>query len=814
MKFDITGMSCSACVARVEKAVSALEGVESCSVSLLTNSMLVEGTLDASKIISAVSEAGYGAIEADESAEISASQFESKEIPRLKRALLLSAGFLVVLMYISMGHIMWGWYLPSFLMHPVVIGALEATLALIVMIINRRFFISGAKAVISRSPNMDTLVALGSGVSFVYSVYLYIRIILGEHHLLHGLYFESAGMIVTLITVGKLLEAIAKGKTTSALRTLMDMSPKYATIIENGKERVIRASELRPDDIFIVKSGESIPADAVIIEGSASVDESSLTGESNPADKGEGDRVSASTICASGFLKCKAERTGADTAFAQIIKTVQNATATKAPIAKIADRVSGIFVPSIITIAVLVSLLWLAIGGGASLAITHAISVLVISCPCALGLATPVAIMVGSGVGARGGILFKTAEALEHTGGVKIVALDKTGTVTTGQMQVVGLEAQGIAPEELLSLASALERKSEHPLARAIVDYAEQGAVPTLEAQGFESLAGKGVLATINGERVVGGRLELVSNYAHIPQHMIEKAQGLSKSGQTSLYFVRGSEPIGIISLSDTIKPSSTEAVKWLKKNGFRVVMLTGDNEHTARAIATEAGIDEVVAGALPSDKEQKIRELRADGRVMMVGDGVNDAPALAACDIGVAIGAGTDVAIDTAEVVIMKSELTDVCDAIRLSKATLRNIKQNLFWAFFYNVIAIPIASGALSGLGIVLSPMLGALAMSLSSVCVVTNALRLNLFKPLFKKTKNEEIEAEEDEMVTVIRVSGMMCPHCEARVKTALEAIEGVEKATPSHKKGVVKVKFDAPATVSQIKSAITEAGYSAE
>ncbi len=820
MKFDITGMTCSACSARVERAVSALDGVESCAVSLLTNSMLVTGTASADAIIKAVTDAGYGALEGDENASLTSSELENKEIPILRHRLILSSGFLVALMYISMGHVMWGWYLPSLLAVPIVIGALEALLALVIMIINRKFFISGVRAVINRSPNMDTLVALGSGVSYIYSAYLYVRIILGEVHLLHGLYFESAGMIVTLITVGKLLEAIAKGKTTSALSSLIDMSPKYATIIDNDKERVIRASELCSGDIFIVKSGESIPADAEVILGNASVDESSLTGESNPADKGEGDIVSASTICISGFLKCRAQRTGADTAFAQIIKTVKDATATKAPIAKIADRVSGIFVPSIMAIAVLVSILWLVISGDTALALTHAISVLVISCPCALGLATPVAIMVGSGVGARHGILFKTAEALEHTGGVKIVALDKTGTITTGKMRVDKVISERVSATELLTLALSLEKMSEHPLARAIVAYAEEKGILATEVQDFKSLAGMGVLATINGEIAVGGRRLLVSNYAHIPDQMVKIADEISEGGKTPLFFAKNGEFVGIISFSDTIKPSSRSAVKWLRKNGMCVVMLTGDNERTARAVATEAGIDEVVAGTLPSEKEQKIREFCTQGRVMMVGDGVNDAPALAVSDIGVAIGAGTDVAIDTAEVVIMKSELSDLCDAIRLSKATLRNIKQNLFWAFFYNVIAIPIASGALAGLGVTLSPMLGALAMSLSSVCVVSNALRLNFFKTLSKKSKNDDnnsdtMNSEEDnEMGLVLKVSGMMCPHCEARVKSVLEALDGVEKATPNHKKGIVKIKFDAPADISIIKSAITEAGYKVE
>ena len=816
MKFDVIGMSCSACVARVENAVSGVEGVEKCSVNLLTNSMIVEGSAEADAIISAVSKAGYKALEGDEMAEPDSAKFNDNESPRLKKRLLWSIGFLLALMYLSMGHVMYGWYLPKFLQNPVIIATFELVLALVVMIINRKFFISGVKGLINRSPNMDTLVALGSGVSYFYSLYLYIRMLFDtdKHQYLHQLYFESAGMILTLITVGKLLEAIAKGKTTSALRSLMDMSPKFATIIVDGQEKAIKASELKANDIFIVKSGERVPADGEIINGEASIDESSLTGESNPADKTVGDKVSASTICTSGFITARAERTGRDTTFAQIIKTVTEATTTKAPIAKIADRVSGIFVPTIMTIALFVLGIWLIIDGGIGTALERAISVLVISCPCALGLATPVAIMVGSGVGARRGILFKTAEALEVTGKTQIVALDKTGTITSGKMSVRDIVPNGITHKELLTLAYSLEDKSEHPLARAIVGYAIERGIDKIESTDFKALVGTGVEATINGAKIVGGKADFISKIARIPDDFIEKATELASQGKTPLFFARDGELIGLIALFDTIKKSSCEAIKWFKENGIHTVMITGDNETTARAVASEVGVDEFVAGVLPSGKEEKIRELCKRGRTMMVGDGVNDAPALVASDIGVAIGQGTDVAKDTAEVVIMKSDLLQLCDAIRISKKALTNIKQNLFWAFFYNAVAIPIASGALIGIGIALTPMIGALAMSLSSFCVVTNALRLNLFKSLNKNDNTEIEQSEDDEMVTVIKVSGMMCPHCEARVKEALEKLDGVAKATPNHKKGLVKIKFDAPCEISTIKTTITDAGYKVE
>ncbi|MBO5375204.1 MAG: heavy metal translocating P-type ATPase [Clostridia bacterium] len=812
-RFDITGMSCSACVSRVEKAVTGVDGVQKCSVSLLTNSMLVEGIIDDEVIISAVKGAGYGAIRAED-VTATDERFADKESPALIKRLIWSIGFLLALMYLSMGHVMWSWPLPSFLSDPITIALLELILALIVMVINRKFFISGAKAIINRSPNMDTLVALGSGVSFLYSTYIFAQMLFSQspHGYLHGLYFESAGMIVTLITVGKLLEAKAKGRTTSALKALMDLSPKYATIIKDGEEITIKARELCEGDIFVVRNGESIPADGIIIDGMASIDESSLTGESVPADKAEGGEVSASTICTSGFIKCRAERTGADTTISQIIKTVADATSTKAPIAKIADKVSGFFVPAIITIAVLVMIIWLVVGEGVGYAIGRAISVLVISCPCALGLATPVAIMVGSGVGAKNGVLFKTAQALEETGRAKIVAFDKTGTLTSGEMRVSDIIPYGISEDELLCLAYSLEEKSEHPLGRAIVKYAKERESEYIEGLDFKAHAGEGVRAIIKEEIALGGKADFIAKHAGIPDDALKMASSLAEQGKTPLYFAKNGAFVGIIAISDTIKPSSKEAVAWLKSNGLRVVMITGDNEHTARAVAGEVGIDEVIAGVLPNEKQSEIKALGVHGKTIMVGDGVNDAPALAEASVGIAIGAGTDVAIDTAEVVVMKSDLISVCNAIRLGRATLKNVKENLFWAFFYNVIAIPIAAGALAGVGLTLSPMLGALAMSLSSVCVVTNALRLNFFKAL--KGSSEPTDTEEDDMVTVIKVSGMMCPHCEARVKEALEKIEGVEKASPSHKKGLVKVKFDAPADISTIKSTIAEAGYKVE
>ena len=817
-KYEISGMTCSACVARVERAIKGVDGVEDCAVSLLTHSATVYGSADEQGVISAVQSAGYNAMKIDENEQISdtSERFLDKETPRLKKRFFLSIAILVPLMYISMGYSMWSLPLPSFLTQkPVIIASLQALLSLAIIIINGKFFVNGARSLIKLSPNMDTLVALGSGVSWAYSLYLLISMAFAPDasEYLHQIYFDSSAMILTLITLGKILEARAKGRTTSALKSLIDLTPKLATVIRDGQEIVVPASSLVKGDIFVIRAGESIPADAIVIEGEASVDESSLTGESVPVDKKEGDSVSASTVSRAGFIKCRAERTGNETVIAQIIKTVTDATATKAPIAKIADRVSGIFVPTIITIALIVTGIWLILDAEFSYAIGRGISVLVISCPCALGLATPVAIMVGSGVGAKNGVLFKTAEALEGIGRAQIVAFDKTGTLTSGQMRVSELvPIDSLSHKELLSLAMSAEQKSEHPLARAIMNKGEEQGVSFEESSEFSSVTGSGVLATIGAGTIAGGKANFVSNYAHIPEDFAEKALEMADKGATPLYFALNGKLIGLIGVRDTVKESSAQAIAWLKKNGFRAVMITGDNERTARAIADEIGIDEIIAGVLPNEKEKAIASLREQGKVIMLGDGVNDAPALARADIGVAIGAGTDIAIDTAEAVIMRGEPLDACNAIKLGQATLANIRQNLFWAFFYNVIAIPIASGALASVGFTLSPMIGALAMSLSSVCVVTNALRLNFFKPI-KKLENTERE-EEDGMVTVIKVSGMMCPHCEARVKSALEAIEGVKEAKPNHKRGLVKVVFDKEVDIDSLKATITEAGYKAE
>lgn len=823
-KYEIGGMSCSACVARVEKAIKAIDGVENCAVNLLTHSAIVEGSASADSIIGAVREAGYTATKIDENLQNSdtSERFLDKETPMLRKRFFLSVGFLLVLMYLSMGYTMWGFPLPSFLTkYPVAIAILQAVLSLVVMVINGKFFVNGVRAILGRSPNMDTLVALGSGVSWGYSIYILIVMSLSpdKAHYLHELYFESSAMIVTLITIGKILEARAKGRTTSALKSLMDLTPRLATVIRGDKEVTIPASELVRGDIFVIRNGESIPADAVIIEGDASIDESSLTGESVPVDKRVGDIVSASTINRSGFIKCRAERTGNETVIAQIIKTVSDATATKAPIAKIADHVSGIFVPTIITIALIVTGIWLILDAGIGYAIGRGISVLVISCPCALGLATPVAIMVGSGVGAKNGVLFKSAEALEGVGRAQIVAFDKTGTITSGEMRVSEVvPAYALTPTELLSLALSAEEKSEHPLARAIMKKGEEQKISFKTADEFSSSTGSGVIALVNGDKIVGGKADFVSNYAHIPEGFAKKAQEIAQNGATPLYFAKNGEFVGIISIRDTIKQTSAEAIAWLKKNGYRTVMITGDNELTARAIADEIGIDEVIAGVLPTEKERVISELRLGGKVIMIGDGVNDAPALARADVGIAIGAGTDVAIDTAEVVIMRGEPLDACNAIRLGRKTLTNIRENLFWAFFYNVIAIPIASGALASLGFTLNPMIGALAMSLSSFCVVMNALRLNFFKPIKRLESIENEETEDDEMVTVLKVSGMMCPHCEARVKSALEAVEGIKEAKPNHKKGIVKISFDKGANIEALvdmaKKTVTDAGYKVE
>ncbi|MBR2042492.1 MAG: heavy metal translocating P-type ATPase [Oscillospiraceae bacterium] len=744
-QYNVTGMSCAACSARVEKAVSAVEGVTSCSVSLLTNSMGVEGTAEAAKIIAAVEEAGYGASEKGSEAKTSsankADALEDKETPVLKKRLVASLGFLAVLMYISMGGVMWGWPLPDFLAENcIAVGIAQMLLAGIVMVINQKFFISGFKSFVHKAPNMDTLVALGSGASFVYSTYVLLAMsaeavsgnIAGAHHHLHDLYFESAAMILALITVGKMLEARSKGKTTSALRSLMDLAPKTANVIRGEEEVTVGIDEVRKGDIFVVRPGENIPVDGIILEGETAVNESALTGESVPVDKVPGSSVSAATINQSGFIKCEAARVGEDTTLSQIIKMVENAAATKAPIAKVADKVSGIFVPAVITIAVVTALVWLFLGESIGFAVARGISVLVISCPCALGLATPVAIMVGSGVGAKNGILFKTAASLEESGRAEIVIMDKTGTITKGEPAVTDIiPAEGVKESALMKIAVALEEKSEHPLAKAIVRKGEELEIQTSAVSNFYALPGNGVTGILGGISVFGGNYDFIKTTSPVPEEALLSAQNLANEGKTPLFFSGNGIFLGIIAVADIIKEESPEAVERLKNMGIYTVMLTGDNERTAKAIAEKVGVDEVIAGVLPEGKEEAVRRFKEKGRVAMVGDGINDAPALTSADIGIAIGAGTDVAIDCADVVLMQSRLSDVPAAIALGRATLRNIHENLFWAFIYNSIGIPVAAGALIAFGIELSPMLGAAAMSLSSFCVVTNALRLNLVK-----------------------------------------------------------------------------------
>ena len=820
-QYDVTGMSCAACSARVEKAVNGVPGVTSCSVSLLTNSMGVEGTADPSAIIKAVEDAGYGASvkgsakTPDHSSE--EKQLEDRETPRLKKRLIASLGFLVVLMYCSMGHNMWNAPLPAFFENnPVAIAILQMILAAIVMVINQRFFISGFKAVLHKAPNMDTLVAMGSAASFVWSVIVLFQMTASPMaaHLLHELYFESAAMILALITVGKMLEARSKGRTTDALKALMKLAPKTATVIRDGKETVVPVEQVRAGDIFVVRPGESIPVDAIVIDGSSAVDEAALTGESIPVDKNPGDQVSSATINKSGFLKCKATRVGEDTTLSQIIRMVSDAAATKAPIAKIADRVSGIFVPSVIAIAVVTTLVWVFIGRQFGYALARGISVLVISCPCALGLATPVAIMVGNGIGARNGILFKTSASLEQTGRVDIVALDKTGTITTGEPVVTDIvPSDGSDSEKLLSLAASLEAKSEHPLARAIMAKAQKDGVKVTEAKSFEALSGSGVKASLDGKEALGGSVKFISSKIEVPKSVTEESEKLASSGKTPLLFSEDGKVLGIIAVADTIKSDSRKAIEELKNMGIRVVMLTGDNERTARAIGDEAAVDSVIAGVLPSDKANIVSELERQGKVAMVGDGINDAPALTKADIGIAIGAGSDVAIDAADVVLMKSSLMDVSAAIRLSRATLRNIHQNLFWAFFYNSIGIPLAAGCFVALGLTLNPMFGAAAMSLSSFCVVSNALRLNLFKihdPKHDRRKNTK-ENNMSDSTKKMDIQGMMCPHCEARVKKALEEIDGVKSAEVSHEKACAVVTFSKAVSDEALTKAVTDAGY---
>ena len=831
-QYTVTGMSCAACSARVEKAVSKVPGVTACSVSLLTNSMGVEGTASQADIIKAVVDAGYGAsVKGEETAAASASyQAEEEaladhETPVLKKRLLASLGFLMILMYFSMGHMMWGWPVPAFFENNhVAMGLLQLLLAAIVMVINQKFFISGFRGLLHKAPNMDTLVALGSGASFVWSTYALFALsdaqlrgdMDGIMTYMHEFYFESAAMILTLITVGKMLEARSKGKTTDALKGLMKLAPKTAVVLRDGKETTVPIAQVRKGDVFVVRPGENIPVDGVVLEGSSAVNESALTGESIPVDKETGDLVSAATVNQSGFLRCEATRVGEDTTLSQIIKMVSDAAATKAPIAKIADRVSGVFVPVVITIAVLTTFGWLLLGETLGFALARGISVLVISCPCALGLATPVAIMVGNGMGAKNGILFKTAVSLEETGRVEIVALDKTGTITKGEPVVTDLlPAEGATEMELLSMAGSLEKKSEHPLAKAVLKKAEEEPVTIGEVSEFTALPGNGLSGRLNGEELLGGNLTFISSRVTVPETITKEAQTLAGEGKTPLFFAKGGRLAGIIAVADTIKEDSPKAVKELQNMGIHVVMLTGDNERTAKAVGAQAGVDEVIAGVLPDGKESVIRSLKSKGKVAMVGDGINDAPALTRADIGIAIGAGTDVAIDAADVVLMKSRLSDVPAAIRLSRATLRNIHENLFWAFFYNIIGIPLAMGVWIPLfGWQLNPMFGAAAMSLSSFCVVSNALRLNFFD-MYRSDRDKKIKEKKKKetktMEKTLKVEGMMCEHCEARVKKALEAVPGVESAVASHKDGTAVVTLSQDVPYETLKKAVEDQDY---
>ena len=826
-------MSCAACSARVEKAVGKVPGVTSCSVSLLTNSMGVEGTASPEAVIKAVQDAGYGASEKGASKQ-SASMAENEKAledhatPALKRRLIWSVGFLIVLMYFSMGHMMWGWPLPRFYNdNHVAMGLTQLLLTVIIMVINQKFFISGFKSLWHRAPNMDTLVALGATAAFVYSTYALFAMtgaqVRGDMDAvmdyMMDFYFESAAMILTLITVGKMLEARSKGKTTDALKSLMKLAPKTATVVRDGQEVTVPVEQVQRDDVFVVRPGESIPVDGVVLEGTSAVNESALTGESVPADKTPGDAVSAATVNQSGFLRCRATRVGEDTTLSQIIQMVSDAAATKAPIAKIADQVSGVFVPAVIGIALVTTIVWLLIGKPVGYALARGISVLVISCPCALGLATPVAIMVGSGLGAKNGILFKTAASLEETGRIEIVALDKTGTITSGEPKVTDiLPAEGVSAEELLRLANTLERKSEHPLAKAILEYAKEQNVSAEEVADFQALPGNGLTATLDGKPLCGGNDTFIGTAAPVSPEMKAQAAALAEAGKTPLWFSYDGKLLGVVAVADVIKADSPQAVRELQNMGIRVVMITGDNERTAKAIGAQAGVDQVIAGVLPDGKEREIRKLKTEGKVAMVGDGINDAPALTRADIGVAIGAGTDVAIDAADVVLMKSRLSDVPAAIRLSRATLRNIHENLFWAFFYNTIGIPLAAGVFIPLGLTLNPMFGAAAMSLSSFCVVSNALRLNLFKlrdarhdhKHVKHSKKHE-EKEKNEMEKTLKITGMMCGHCEARVKKALEAVEGVAEAKVSHESGTAVVTLNVPVEDAVLKKAVEDQDY---
>ena len=838
IQYIVTGMSCAACSARVEKAVSKVPGVTSCSVSLLTNSMGVEGTATEQEIIKAVKDAGYGASKKGEgAAKVQPAQalagedmLKDRETPVLKRRLIASVGFLIVLMYFSMGHMMWGWPVPGFMKdNHVMMGLLQMLLTITVMVINQKFFISGFKGLIHRAPNMDTLVALGSGASFVYSTYALFAMTDAQMHgdmdavmsYMHDFYFESAAMILALITVGKMLEARSKGKTTDALKGLMKLAPKTAVVIRGEKEVQVSIEQVQKGDCFVVKPGENIPVDGEVIEGNSAVNESALTGESIPVDKAVGDKVSAATVNQSGYLKCRATRVGEDTTLSQIIQMVSDAAATKAPIAKIADRVSGVFVPMVITIAVLTIIVWLIAGQSIGFALSRGIAVLVISCPCALGLATPVAIMVGNGMGARNGIMFKTAVSLEETGKMQIVALDKTGTITSGEPKVTDIiPAAGVTEDTLLKCAYALENKSEHPLARAILEKAKEENAGIEEVTGFQALLGNGLTAILDGHTLYGGNHTFISSKVSVDGDIQKKAEKLAEAGKTPLFFGNEDRLLGVIAVADVIKEDSPQAIKELQNMGIHVVMLTGDNERTAKAIGQQAGVDEVIAGVLPEGKEQVIRKLKEKGKVAMVGDGINDAPALTRADMGIAIGAGTDVAIDAADVVLMKSRLSDVPAAIRMSRATLRNIHENLFWAFFYNIIGIPLAAGVWYPLfGWKLNPMFGAAAMSLSSFCVVSNALRLNLFK-MYDASKDKKLKAKKEKkrskkedktMKKIMHIEGMMCGHCEAAVKKALEALPQVDEAVVSHEAGTAELTLNAEIADDVLKKTVEDKDY---
>ncbi len=825
-KFNVTGMSCAACSSRVEKAVSKVEGVQSCSVSLLTNSMGVEGSASDESIIAAVEKAGYGASVAGGEKKQSAEneQLKDKDTPVLMHRLIASVGFLAVLMYISMGHMMLGWPLPNFFTdNHIAMGLVQLLLCVIIMVINQKFFINGFKGLIHRSPNMDTLVALGSGASFVYSVYALFAMtdaqVKGNADLvmsyMHEFYFESAAMILTLITVGKMLEAHSKGKTTNALKALLNLAPKKATLLIDGKETEVTVDKVKKGDVFVVRPGESIPVDAEITDGSTAVDESALTGESIPVDKTVGDSVSAGTINKSGFIKCSATAVGEDTALSQIIKMVSDAAATKAPVAKIADKVSGVFVPVVIVIAVVTIAVWLLCGQTVGYALARGISVLVISCPCALGLATPVAIMVGNGMGARKGILFKTASSLEAAGKIQIAVLDKTGTITKGEPKVTDVIPFGISENELLQYAYSIETKSEHPLAKAVIAKAQEIGLVPYEITDFKAESGNGLSGEYNGEKIIGGSKKYISSLINISNDISSRANSLSEEGKTPLFFMKGDKLLGIIAVADVIKEESPKAIKQLQNMGIKVVMLTGDNERTAKAVGKLAGVDEVIAGVLPDGKEKVVADLKKQGKVLMVGDGINDAPALTRADIGMAIGSGTDIAIDAADVVLMKSKLTDVPVAVRLSRKTLRNIHENLFWAFIYNVIGIPLAAGVwIPLLGWQLNPMFGAAAMSLSSFCVVTNALRLNFFditNP--KKDRKIKYKSKKDDnaMTKTMKIDGMMCSHCEGRVKQSLEGLAQVSQAEVSHEKGTAVVTLTAEVSNDVLKKTVEDQGY---